>query len=198
MNDDMIYIVIPTTKVRRPRLRELLSSIETHTENMRYAVLIYENADGGWVPAIHNAIAGLNGYCVLLGSDIVVEADWLRILWKTFIAAFPAGDGVAEPYNEIHGARLCQHPLAHTSTIKKYLYRGYTHWYSDNDFTDQARRDNKLIYVPEARIEHRHAAINKAAWDETYETVYNPVTNERDRRIYEQRRTNGYKDIAQE
>jgi GT2 family glycosyltransferase len=176
-------------------VRELLTSIETYTENMPHAVVIYENNDGGWVPAIHNAIAGLTGYCVLLGSDVVVEADWLRVLWAAFIDAFPSGDGVAEPYNEIHGAQLCQHPLAHTDTIKKYLYRGYTHWYSDNDFTDQARRDGKLIYVPDARVEHRHAAIGKAEWDSTYETVYNRDTNERDRLIYEQRRANGYTDI---
>ena len=194
MSTPLIYIVIPTTKERRPRARELLASIEAHTENIRHAVIIYENDDGGWVPAVHNAIAGLNGYCVLLGSDVVVESNWLRVLWDTFIAAFPEGDGAAEPYNEIHGSQLCQHPLAHTATIKKYLHSGYTHCYSDNEFTERARRDGKLIYVPEARIEHKNASIGKSAWDATYERVYNPETSARDRALYERRKANNYSD----
>lgn len=191
----MIYIIIPTTKDRRPRLKELLDSIERYTENMKHCVVIYENSDGGWVPAILNAIEGITGICVLLGSDTVVEKDWLLSLWNGFIKAFPYADGVAEPYNELHGDRLCQHPMAHSDTIRKYLYEGYTHWYSDNDFTDQARRDGKLVYVPEARIEHKHVINGKAMPDETYMIVFNPETNEKDRQLYEKRKANGYQPI---
>jgi len=192
----IIYVLIPTTKQRRQRLGELVASIQTHTENMRHCIVMYENSDGGWVPAIYNALAGISGYCALLGSDTLVEKDWLKNLWNAFIRAFPAGDGVAEPFNEIHGDRLCQHPFAHTTTIKKYLYPGYTHWYSDNDFTDQARRDNKLIYVPTARIQHKHAAIGAAPWDETYETVYDPKTVEKDRALYAARVASNYADVC--
>lgn len=190
----MIYIIIPTTKDRRPRAQQLLESIQEHTQNVQHCVVLYENRDGGWVPAILNAIKGINGYCVLLGSDTIVEKDWLKNLWEGFCRAFPNGDGVAEPYNEIHGDKLCQHPLAHSSTIRKYIYPGYVHWYSDNDFTDQAVRDGKLVYVPEARIQHNHFVNGKAEMDETYKVVFNPKTNEQDRQLYERRKANGYKE----
>lgn len=190
----MIYIIIPTTKDRRPRLKELIESIQEHTQNVRHCIVVYENSDGGWVSAILNAIKDINGYCVLLGSDTIVEKDWLKNLWTAFVKAFPDGTGVAEPYNELHGDKICQHPLAHSSTIRKYLHPGYVHWYSDNEFTDRARADGKLIYVPEARIEHKHFTNGKAQVDETYKIVFNPQTNERDRMLYQKRKQNGFKD----
>lgn len=188
----MIYIIVPYTYERIGRTNELLKSIQENTNNVKHCVILYCNADGGWVKAVHNALEGLNGYCVLLGSDVIVEKDWLKTLWAAFCKAFPNGDGVAEPFNEIQGDKICQHPLAHSSTIRKYLHKGYTHWYSDNEFTERAQADGKLIYVPDAKIDHRHFVNGKAEIDETYKIIFDENTVERDRFLYEKRKKNGF------
>ena len=186
MNEEMIYIVIPTTKERRPRLRELLDSIDENTEGMKYTVCVYENDDGGWVPAVHNAIKYIDGFVVLLGSDIVVKKDWLKNLWEAFIKQFPDGDGAVQPYGEINNGALCQHPLAHSNTIKKYLDKDFIHNFSDNWMTERLIEDGKYLYVPEAEIEHKHMVNGKAKPDETYKKVFS--TYERDREVYKRKK----------
>jgi GT2 family glycosyltransferase len=186
MNKEIIYIVIPTTKERRPRLRELLDSIDENTEGMKYAVVVYENDDGGWVPAVHNAIEGINGYAVLLGSDVVVKKDWLKNLWHAFIIQFPNRDGAVQPFDEINGGALCQHPLAHSDTIKKYLDKDFIHNFSDNWMTEMLQAEGKYLYVPNAIIEHKHMVNKKAKPDETYKKVFS--TYDRDRAVYIQKK----------
>lgn len=182
MNDEMIYIVIPTTPERHERLKELLQSIHENTEGMKYRILIYPNWDGGWVPAVHNALEGINGYVVLLGSDIVVKKDWLKNLWEAFIKAFPNKDGAVQPYDEINNGALCQHPLAHSDTIKKYLDKDFIHNFSDNWMTEMLLAEGKYLYVPEAEIEHKHFINKKAQPDETYKKVF--ASFNRDKAVY--------------
>lgn len=188
----MIYICIPTTPVRRERLKELIASIYEHTTDIQHTIVIYENNDGGWVKAVDNMLKGINGYVVLLGSDVVVKEKWLSTLWERFIKVFPNGDGAAQPYDEINNGRLCQHPLAHSDTIKKYLHLGYIHNFSDNDMTEQLLRDGKYLYVPESRIEHKHVVNKKAPMDETYEVIFNKESIEKDKNLFLERRKNGF------
>jgi len=182
MNDEIIYIMIPTTKERRPRLRELLDSIDENTDGMKYVVCVYENEDGGWVRAIHNAIAGIDGMVMLLGSDVVVKKDWLRNLWEVFCREFPRRDGAAQPYDEIHKGGLCQHPLARADTIRQYLDQDFIHNFSDTWMTEMLREEKKYVYVPNAIIEHKHFLINKADEDETYKKVFESY--DRDKAVY--------------
>ena len=189
----MIYICIPTTKDRRPRLKELLASIEEHTQDIAHCVVYYENWDGGWVPAVHNMLDGINGFVVLLGSDVVVGPGWLSTLWKRFTEVFPLRDGAAQPYDEINGGQLCQHPLAHSDTIKQYLHKGYIHNFSDNDMTECLLRDGKYLYVPEAIIEHKHMVNKKAEPDETYKQVFNKENWAKDKALFDKRKANGFK-----
>jgi len=186
----MIYIVIPTTPERRLETARLVQSVRENTMDMKHSILIYENNDGGWVPAVHNALEGINGFVVLLGSDVVVKSGWLSTLWQGFCVAFPNKDGAAQPYDEINGGYLCQHPLAHSDTIKKYLYRGYIHNFSDNEMTDRLLAEFKYCYVPGSLIEHLHWVNGKALKDETYKTIMKSY--EQDRQTYEQRRIGGY------
>ena len=131
-NDTMIYICIPTTPERRERLAELVQSIHENTKDMKYSIVVYENEDGGWVKAVHNMLQGIDGYVVLLGSDTVVTKYWLSNLWRGFWAAFPCGDGVAQPHDDINKGRLAQHPLGHSKTILKYLDTDFIHNFSDD------------------------------------------------------------------
>lgn len=191
----MIYICIPTTPDRHNRLKELIDSIHEHTQNIEHTVVFYPNELGGWVKAVHRMLEGIDGYVVLLGSDVVVKKDWLRILWDRFIAVFPDGSGAAQPYDEINRGMLCQHPLAHSRTIKKYLYKGYIHNFSDNDMTETLLRDGKYLYVPESKIEHKHFIIGKAEKDKTYEMVFNKENWEKDHALFLTRKQNGFKEI---
>lgn len=172
MNDEIITICIPTTHERNERLNELLQSIHENTQDMDYRILIYPNSLGGWVPAVHKALEDVDGYVVLLGSDVVVKKDWLKNLWEAFIKQFPNRDGAAQPYDEIHQGGLCQHPLAHADTIRQYLDKDFIHNFSDNWMTEMLTSEGKYLYVPNAIIEHKHFVNKKAKKDKTYEKVF--------------------------
>jgi len=175
----MITVVIPTTPDRRERLAELLASIYEYTKDVKYRIIIYENLDGGWVPAILNAMQGISGLVWLLGSDTVLKNNAIKILNDRY------EDGlVLAPYNELQGESLCQHPFADSDIIRKYLHKDFVHWYSDNLFTELAKRDGKLVYVPEAEIEHKHFVNGKAQMDDTYKLVFDPEQIDRDRETY--------------
>lgn len=176
----MIYICIPTTPERRARTQELISSIYTHTKDIPYSIVVYENNDGGWVKAVHNMIENIHGTVWLIGSDCVLKNNAVKILNDTYKMV----GGVIEPYNELHGDKLCQHPFGDSELIKKYLDKRFTHWYSDNYFTILANRENKLHYEPKAIIEHKHFINGKAENDKTYETIFNPETVEKDRQLF--------------
>ena len=180
----MIYIIIPTTPERRLRTNQLIKSIQEQTSGVKYTISVYENNDGGWVPAIYNAIDGLKDDTLvwILGSDCIVENNAVKILLDVYNNV----GGVLEPYNELHKDKLCQHPFTTVANIKKYLNKRFIHWYSDNWFTEQAKKDGILTYVPEARIQHNHFVNGRAEVDETYKTIFNPETVERDRQVYEQ------------
>jgi len=180
----MIYIVIPTTPERRHRCDQLVKSIQENTHDIPYTICIYENNDGGWVPAVYNALQGIDDYVWLLGSDCIVENNAVKILWET-LEKYPEGFMVLEPYNELHGDTLCQHPFGHARMIRRYLDKRFTHWYSDNYFTLLAKKDGRLLYVPEAKIQHNHFVNGKAEVDETYKTIFNPETVEKDRLLFE-------------
>jgi len=176
-----IYIIIPTTKERREQTDRLLTSIRENTD-IPHAVVLYENDDKGWVVALHRVLAGIEGYVMLLGCDTVVHEGWLSTLWKAFIKKFPKGEGVAEPYNELWNGKLCQHPMGHSSVIKQYLDRDFIHNWSDNWMTDRLNEKKLYLYVPEAKIEHRHWINGKAAMDKTYQTLME--SSDRDRETY--------------
>lgn len=182
----MIYICIPTTPERRHRTEQLVKSIQENSQDVPHTICIYENNDGGWVPAVYNMLESINGLVWLLGSDTIVEKDALKTLYNAYTATFPLQDGICEPFNELQGDTLCQHPFGHTETIKKYLDKRFVHWYSDNLFTIRAKKDGKLLYVPEAKIQHNHFVNGKAEVDETYKTIFNKDTVEKDRLLFEQ------------
>lgn len=164
----MVYIVIATTPDRRNNLNTLLESIRQHTQDVPHCVVIYENQDGGWVRALRNAIEGIDGYVQLLGDDVVVQAGWLKTIQDHFFAQFPYGDGVVQPLDEIHGGKLAVHPFLHTKTLHRYGCWKYIHSFFDTELTERAKADGKYLYVPEAKVEHRHWINGKAEKDGTY------------------------------
>lgn len=183
-DNTMINIVIPTTPERVDRCNELIKSIQENTHDVEYRIIVFPNNLGGWVPAVLRAIEDLHP-CIpvwLLGSDCIVENNAVKILYDKWLED---DTKILEPFNELHGGALCQHPFTQPGNIEKYLDSRFTHWFSDNWFDDQARRDGKLVYVPEAKIEHRHFINGKAPRDKTYETIFNPGTIEKDRLLYE-------------
>lgn len=185
----MITVIIPTTPERRIKALEC-ARLVMEKSGIEHRVLIFENELGGWVPAVHAALEGIDGFVSLIGTDIEVEQDWLKNLWHAFNSYFPDGDGIAEPFNEIHGPNLCQHPLARADTIRKYLHKGYTHNFSDNEFTMRAARDKKLIYVPNARVKHNHWVNHRAPMDETYKVIMSSY--KKDEQLFNQRMAAGF------
>lgn len=186
----MIYICVPTTEERREQTDRLVASIREHTKDVQHSIVLYENQDGGWVPAVHNVLSSIDGFVVLLGSDCLVTERWLSTLWERFCKVFPNKDGVAQPFDEINQGRLCQHPLGHSKVIKEYLHPGYIHNFSDNEMTDRLLEDGKYLYVPESKVEHLHWVNKKAPMDETYKQIMS--TYERDKQLYQNRLSAGF------
>lgn len=186
------YILIPYTKDRRKRLLQTMASIWAHTDDelTPHSIVAYENNYIGYPNAILDMVRGIDGYVFMGASDLIHGEDWLRILWKT-MDKYERVIAV-EPFSEIQGGRLVQHPLIHSNLVKRYFHRHYFHFYCDNEMTDRLREDLGYVYCPEAPMQHNHVVNGKAEWDEGYKVVMDPVRNEKDRLMYEFRKANGW------
>lgn len=183
----MLNILIPTTIERRDQLKECIANIEKYAD-IPYEIFTDENNDGGWVKAIHRFCNTHTGLTWVIGTDVRIGEKTLSTMVEAYNKTFPNKDGIVQPYDEFHEGKLAVHPLGDTETLKKYIYDGYIHCFSDNEMTERAMSDGKYLYVPEAYVEHLHFINKKAEEDETYKKIYNKENYEKDRTLYLERK----------
>jgi hypothetical protein len=71
------------------------------------------------------------------------------------------------PDDGINNGTLATTYLCDAEFVKKYLHTGYHHNYCDTELHEIAKIQGKLVYAPEAKLEHRHWTVGFAK-DETY------------------------------
>ncbi len=185
----MVYVTIPTTKERRPRLQKAIDSIR-NSDYPNITLVVHEGVHPGSVESVHAMLEGIDGLSFGLSDDNWIEPDCITKLVDAYLKAFPDGYGFAQTYNEIQGSRLVTAGMCHSSWAKKYIYKGYVHNWSDNEFTEIVDSLNKHIYVPNAIVHHDHFSLGKADFDKTYES--NQVAWEKDHALYLQRKANNF------
>lgn len=189
----MIYICIPHTPDRRDRLQKTVDSIRENTK-IPHCIVTYENNYIGWANAIHEMIQDIDGLIWIVGSDVIVKEGCVEELYRRYRETFKDTGGIVEPFNELHGSKLAQHPFGDAHLLRKYIHKGYKHCFADNELTERAYAEGKMDYAPNAIIDHQHAVNNKAPMDAGYEFSLNPKNYEIDLTLYKQRKENGYKD----
>jgi cellulose synthase/poly-beta-1,6-N-acetylglucosamine synthase-like glycosyltransferase len=185
----MIYICVPTTKERRPKLEKLIESVR-QSDYPNLTLVIHEGIHPGCNESLHSFMWGIKGLMFLLSDDNEVYPDTISILYDAYLKNFPQDDGCVSPYNEFQGGDLITAAFCRAETWCKYTFKGYIHNYSDNEFTEVLKSMDKHVYVPEARLIHNHWTNGKAEFDETYKS--NNTTSERDRQLFIQRKANKY------
>lgn len=178
-----MLVIIPTTRERRPRLQKAIDSLREST--ITFNLLIRESNEGGWVKAVLNSIASLNEEEIvfIINDDMEVEPDCIEILLNNY-----KEDYLLQPEDGIQHGKMATTPFAKVKTIKKYLYPGYHHNFSDQEMYDRAMLDNKFIYIPEAKLKHHHFTIGEAEIDETYRSTQATMLEDRD--LYMKRKGN--------
>ena len=73
--------------------------------------------------------------------------------------------------------------------VRENLFSGYSHNFSDTEFTERSKILGKLKYVPEAKLIHKHWTTG-APKDETY--TKNTLTLEKDRALFNERKANNF------
>lgn len=184
----MIYVVIATTKERRPRLQKCIEAVREST--IPHSILLYENNDGGCVLATKKAIEGIHSEIFLLNDDMIVEPTCLERLKIAYDATYPNKDGVCQPIENFHNGDLGVSPYCHTDTIRPFL-EDYIHNCWDAEFTNVMKMKNKYTIVNNAVLDHQHYLKAKAPFDSTYKK--NADTFRRDLDILEVRHKDGYK-----
>jgi len=177
----MINILIPTTKDRRARLAEALDMIRANTD-YPYSVTIYENQDGGCVPATHKMLEGLKDetlVCVL-NDDMWVTPGWLSALVKAYKG------GLAYPDDGIRGEKLSTIFFCTVKYLKDNYHKGYMHSFADQELFDVAKERGELTYVPESKVNHRHFTRVNVVRDDTYKLQNLTIAN--DEQLYYQRK----------
>lgn len=162
----MLYILIPTTEERRNRLDKLVDSIHNSTYK-EVCICTYENWDGGYVKPLYKMMEGLSPSSLIffVGDDCVLESDCLQ---KLMDAYNKLGNGyIYQPDDSIQNGFLATSPMCDVETMKKYLFKGYIHYYSDNEIAERAAKDGKYVYVKEAKLNHEHP-VKGFSEDETY------------------------------
>lgn len=185
----MISICIPHTPDRRERLQETIDSIHENV-TVPHVICTYENDYEGWAKAVDNMLSTVRGTALVIGSDVIVERGCVEELIKAY--AWSDTAGVVEPYNELHNGKLCQHPFGDSQLIRRYLHTGYKHCFADNEMTERLKAANKYLYVPEAKIEHRHFVNGKAKMDKGYAFSLGSKDYDADRELFTKRKAAGF------
>lgn len=184
----MIYICIPYTPDRKERLEVAIDSIRSTVKAFAYTIVTYENDYIGWANAVRNMIDGLDddSLMFLLESDTLVQEGCVDLLAANYMTKFATASKeiVLEPFNELHNGTLIQHPFCKVKVLKKYINRAYFHQFADNEMSDRIKQDCEYIYLPEAKMEHRHVVNGKAIQDEGYKVVFDQERIKKDQEIY--------------
>ncbi len=186
-----VYICVPTTKERRPRLQNLIESIR-QSDYPNLNIVIHEGVHPGWVSAMHATLEGIKDDALImsLGDDNTIEVDTISILVRKFLETFPNLDGYAQPYNQFQGDEITTAGLCRADMVKKYFFKGYVHNFSDNEFTEIIKSMGKHVYVPEAKVHHFHVSADASLQDETYAS--NQRTYQQDSELFHKRKANNF------
>ena len=172
--NSLITIIIPTTPERRERLQECLNAVRDNS-NFPHRILIYEGNDGGYVKAVHRAVEDINGLVCVIGDDMIPQKDWLKHLAETY------NDNLVFPDDGISKGKLATAFLCSADYLRKYLYKGYSHLFSDRELTAVSKILGKLQYVPESKVIHNHWSTG-AKKDNTY--LAQDKTKDKDRELF--------------
>lgn len=184
----MIYCIIPTTPERRKRLSKLIESLRA--QDFPHCVVIYENQCGGVVKALHEAIKGIHGVCLILNDDMILGRGCLKELYGKYIHAFPKLDGIAQPYEDMHRGELGVSPMLHSDLVKRYWFKGYIHNFGDTELTAIFKKKGKYIIVEEAKLTHQHFLKDKKLIDKTYIATQKEYST--DEMLFIERRKNNF------
>ena len=135
-------------------------------------------------------------YLVTGADDVVFQPGWLE-------AAFEAldmigGDGLVG-FNE--GTTAFGELATHFMVSRKYAARGlggslmpppYKHGFTDVEATLRAKRDGRLVFAENARIEHLHPVFGTAEMDDIYRKGDRSVRD--DERLFKLRMKNNFPD----
>lgn len=155
----------------------------------------------GW----NTAAAASNGSVIILAADDVFPPrDWderLNDSVSTYLAQTrykPDADFVIQTTqgteSDARGLITCQ-----MLSRQRYERLGYAlnpvyeALFADDEFTEHARLENKIVDARHLLFEHRHPIAGKAKWDEQYSHQNNPVSAARDRQTLCDRRAKGFK-----
>ncbi len=193
----MIHVLIPTTKNRRERLAKCVEAIRESVCTEPITISTYENADGGFIKAIHKMLEPLkdNAIVFCIGDDVIVSPDAIQKLFleyrgKSLANTSPDLDPVIQPFDEFHNGVICVNPFTSARMMKLFQYKGYIHNYADVEFTELVKSHEQYTYVPEATVEHVHRINGKAPSDETYEKCGQFMDH--DRELFIKRKAAGF------
>src|ERR1035437_1774101 len=96
MNQPTVYVVVPTTKERRPRLQKMIESVRA-SDYPNVTLVIHEGVHPGYVSAVHEAVKDLNGLCFFINDDMVIASNCIPLLVWAFQKHFPDQLGVVSP-----------------------------------------------------------------------------------------------------
>jgi hypothetical protein len=182
-----VYVLIPTTAGRRNNLIATIDSVRKNT--FPHAIVIYENQDGGYVPAVHNMLLGINALVFIINDDMTIGSFCLATLYDEYIKRYPNFDGLLQPLEQFGHGRNAVSPFCHSDVLKKYLFKGYKHNFCDTELVAVMSALKKYAYVPTAIMFHNHFKITRKI-DDTYKI--SQATFKQDRQLYFQRKANGF------
>lgn len=179
-----VYVCIPTTKERRPRLAECVDSILQYA-GVPVVFATYENYREGFVRPIHTILDGIKEdqlvWCI--GDDTrLVQPDTLKRLVEAYEAEYPENDGVVQPDDGIQRGGIITMPLCSAKTMKENTHKDFFLNFADNIFTEVMTKKGKYKYCPEIVVEHHHWVNGKVKPDETYAFAQSKF--EEDRQTY--------------
>ena len=193
----MVYICIPTTKERRPRLKECIDSIRDTANYSDYSIVVYENFQEGCQVAVRKMISGLgDSLCVIINDDMTAEQDFLKNAVEAYKCTFPNNDGLGSLNEKTLCNQIAIIQMAPASLLYNYIYKGYVHYGADDELAQIFQKKDKFLVIENSIINHIHPLYDKKnkrpdLLDETYNSSRERLF-EKDRALFVERKKLSY------
>lgn len=168
----------------------------------QYEIIADEDKDRiGCPKMVERLVESARGQLIcFLGDDTIVQPGWLSEALKA-MATLPDGWGLVglnDGYFRDDGPAT--HWLADKRLLPllggEFFHTGYVHCFSDNELTDRCREMGRYVWAENARIIHDHPYLTGGPVEGTdYERAYRPDNWFHDKRLFQQRQRNGWKDV---
>lgn len=193
----MISVVIPW--IRKNGLINCIEAITRNAGTDNYEILATEDKERIGVPKMVKELVNKSktNLVMFLADDTIPQPNFM-INALSMMNTFPGQWGLVGLNDQYFKGMPATHWLAHKRLLQyldgEFFNTSYLHSFVDNELTLRCQEIDRYKWCEEAVIKHINPIVdNKISIDKDYKRVYNLSNFLRDKRLFEERKRNNWR-----